>query len=230
MLLDAYRRAPAQTGQRSTCPTCGDALLSKCGALVVPHWAHLARADCDPWAEPESPWHRRWKERFPSPGAKSVSAPIGPTSIGRMGSSSSSNIRRSRSMRSAPANSSIAASSGSSMRPPSATGSISARVTVTRRSAGSTVAAVWWRCVRRACSIWATACSKCAASITTGGPAAGATGTTAGKSSAPCGDRIGHVGETPEGSPHDGPDDLALLAIGQTVIILAWIAIHGACR
>jgi len=33
--------------------------------LVVAHWAHLSACDCDPWSEPESEWHRAWKEMVP---------------------------------------------------------------------------------------------------------------------------------------------------------------------
>lgn len=49
MLFDRDRRSPEQTGDRSICPTCAGALLAKCGALVIPHWAHIAARDCDPW-------------------------------------------------------------------------------------------------------------------------------------------------------------------------------------
>jgi len=39
-------------------------VIAKCGDLVVHHWAHRA-ADCDPWSEPETPWHREWKSHAP---------------------------------------------------------------------------------------------------------------------------------------------------------------------
>jgi hypothetical protein len=32
---------------------------------MVHHWAHLSGVDCDLWSEPETPWHRDWKNRFP---------------------------------------------------------------------------------------------------------------------------------------------------------------------
>jgi competence protein CoiA len=53
-----YRGAPA------TCPTCLSQVICKCGPLKVWHWAHNV-ADCDSWTEPETPWHKSWKERFP---------------------------------------------------------------------------------------------------------------------------------------------------------------------
>lgn len=30
------------------------------------HWAHKGRLPCDPWWEPETEWHRMWKDYFPS--------------------------------------------------------------------------------------------------------------------------------------------------------------------
>lgn len=51
-------------GQPAFCPVCDGALLPKCGSIRIHHWAHRV-AECDPWWEPETEWHRRWKERFP---------------------------------------------------------------------------------------------------------------------------------------------------------------------
>ena len=49
------------------CPICGNEVVAKCGAkrLKVWHWAHR-KPECDPWAEPETAWHRNWKELFPA--------------------------------------------------------------------------------------------------------------------------------------------------------------------
>lgn len=47
------------------CPQCDAPVRPKCGSLVVWHWAHHARADCDVWSEPESQWHRDWKLAVP---------------------------------------------------------------------------------------------------------------------------------------------------------------------
>ena len=39
--------------------------MAKCGEIVSWHWAHISK-DCDPWSEPESEWHRGWKQLFPA--------------------------------------------------------------------------------------------------------------------------------------------------------------------
>lgn len=51
--------APGETG---ACPLCREEVRAKCGNWVAWHWAHVGGArDCDPWSEPETPWHRWWK-------------------------------------------------------------------------------------------------------------------------------------------------------------------------
>jgi hypothetical protein len=60
----AGRQPPSMTGERATCPMCGNTVIAKCGTVYMKHWAHEAD-ECDPWNEPETPWHRTWKERFP---------------------------------------------------------------------------------------------------------------------------------------------------------------------
>lgn len=48
------------------CPLCKSRLIPKIGRcrLPRPHWAHMAGAVCDPWAEhdSETEWHRDWKQ------------------------------------------------------------------------------------------------------------------------------------------------------------------------
>jgi len=46
------------------CPGCKDTLIPKCGSINIWHFAHKNK-DCDPWYEPESKWHRDWKEFWP---------------------------------------------------------------------------------------------------------------------------------------------------------------------
>jgi competence protein CoiA len=46
-------------------------MIAKCGGIVVWHWAHENSAECDPWAEPDSEWHRGWQE-FALPGMREV--------------------------------------------------------------------------------------------------------------------------------------------------------------
>ena len=41
-------------------------MISKCGPHKLWHWAHKSRFHCDPWWEPETEWHRRWKDHFPA--------------------------------------------------------------------------------------------------------------------------------------------------------------------
>ena len=61
----AAGRAEAAKGLQGTCPLCAAPVRPKCGSIVVWHWAHLARAQCDPWAEPDSEWHRGWQLAVP---------------------------------------------------------------------------------------------------------------------------------------------------------------------
>ena len=48
----------------ATCPFCEEKVLSRCGKIKVWHWAHFKGNSCDPWYEPETPWHRKWKLTF----------------------------------------------------------------------------------------------------------------------------------------------------------------------
>lgn len=60
--LDDDEKVEPFPGARAHCPTCGSLVMAKCGAIVTHHWAHIAREDCDQWAEPDSAWHRGWQE------------------------------------------------------------------------------------------------------------------------------------------------------------------------
>ncbi|MBL7874309.1 MAG: hypothetical protein JNL53_01520 [Cyclobacteriaceae bacterium] len=53
-------------GQSATCPCCETELIPKCGQIKVHHWAHKKGHNCDPWWEPETEWHRNWKNKFPN--------------------------------------------------------------------------------------------------------------------------------------------------------------------
>jgi len=55
----------AQPGLTGKCRDCGHAVVAKCGQHRVWHWAHWKSKDCDPWCEPETEWHRSWKNQFP---------------------------------------------------------------------------------------------------------------------------------------------------------------------
>ncbi|MFN3727712.1 MAG: hypothetical protein ACK4SZ_15575 [Allosphingosinicella sp.] len=61
--IDGVKRPPLAKGERTTCRDCGGLLTSVIPAENVRHWRHKA-GDCDPWSEPEGPWHLAWKEQF----------------------------------------------------------------------------------------------------------------------------------------------------------------------
>ncbi len=60
-LNDRGEKVTATPGATAICPLCSAPLVPKCGQVNVWHWAHVSRDDCDPWYEPETPWHAGWK-------------------------------------------------------------------------------------------------------------------------------------------------------------------------
>ena len=58
-------RREAEPGLSAACVGCGKAMVAKCGELRVWHWAHRGAWTCDRWWEPETKWHRVWKNNFP---------------------------------------------------------------------------------------------------------------------------------------------------------------------
>lgn len=64
-LDQAGERVEPSPGMRGTCPTCRGAVQAKCGEILVWHWSHTADAECDPWAEHDSDWHRGWQMLAP---------------------------------------------------------------------------------------------------------------------------------------------------------------------
>jgi len=63
-LVDGQRVKAKKSGTIGVCPGCGGEVRAKCGEIVSWHWAHI-NADCDPWSELETDWHRKWKGYFP---------------------------------------------------------------------------------------------------------------------------------------------------------------------
>src|SRR5262249_46405857 len=63
-LVEGERRE-AKPGLSGKCPIHGHAMIAKCGEYRVNHWAHRANCTCDHWWEPETEWHRAWKNQFP---------------------------------------------------------------------------------------------------------------------------------------------------------------------
>lgn len=57
-------RREAERGIIGQCPICEVPLTPKCGRIRVPYWSH-PRGHFDHHWEPETEWHRRWKNMFP---------------------------------------------------------------------------------------------------------------------------------------------------------------------
>jgi competence protein CoiA len=62
----AGERCEALPGLSARCPSCGSAVIARCGDHRVWHWAHRGALVCDPWWESETEWHRAWKNEFPA--------------------------------------------------------------------------------------------------------------------------------------------------------------------
>jgi len=58
-------RHEASPKQKGLCVFCQQPVLAKCGTHKVWHWAHTRKDPClDTWHEPETKWHRDWKNLF----------------------------------------------------------------------------------------------------------------------------------------------------------------------
>lgn len=64
-LVNGLRTKAEKSGTVGVCPGCAGKVRAKCGEIVSWHWAHI-NDDCDPWSEPETEWHRKWKGYFPA--------------------------------------------------------------------------------------------------------------------------------------------------------------------
>ena len=47
-------RSHAQKGLEGVCELCNSKVIAKCGSIVVHHWSHYNRKECDKWWEPET--------------------------------------------------------------------------------------------------------------------------------------------------------------------------------
>lgn len=91
-LVNGLRSKAEKSGAVGICLGCGGEVRAKCGEVLVWHWAHI-NADCDPWTEPETEWHRWWKGFFPAdwqevikpPHRADVAGPDGVLEIQRSG-------------------------------------------------------------------------------------------------------------------------------------------------
>jgi competence protein CoiA len=59
-------RVEAQPKQKGLCPNCSQPVIAKCGKQKIWHWAHRSITSCDSWWEPETEWHRNWKNNYPA--------------------------------------------------------------------------------------------------------------------------------------------------------------------
>lgn len=64
-LID-HKQTEAAPGLRGSCPGCAQPLIARCGQQRMHHWAHAGNKMCDTWWEPETEWHRSWKNNFPA--------------------------------------------------------------------------------------------------------------------------------------------------------------------
>lgn len=60
------KKIEPKSGQKAICSCCKLPLIPKCGKIKVHHWAHKNDFNCDSWWEPETEWHRQWKNKFPN--------------------------------------------------------------------------------------------------------------------------------------------------------------------
>lgn len=62
--VNGHKTEP-QPKLKGFCPSCNSEMIAKCGQVKVWHWAHKGKLPCDLWWEPETKWHRDWKDQFP---------------------------------------------------------------------------------------------------------------------------------------------------------------------
>ncbi len=58
-------RKKASPKDKGVCPICDEEVIAKCGSIKIWHWAHKSNSECDSFGEPETEWHRDWKNNFP---------------------------------------------------------------------------------------------------------------------------------------------------------------------
>jgi len=63
-IIDGCRTLP-KPRKKGQCPVCSNDVVSKCGSKNIWHWAHMGKKHCDSWWEPETKWHREWKDKYP---------------------------------------------------------------------------------------------------------------------------------------------------------------------
>lgn len=64
-IIDNNRVEAKPELKEGLCPLCAKPVVAKCGKQRIHHWAHHNNKACDSWKEPETEWHRSWKNNFP---------------------------------------------------------------------------------------------------------------------------------------------------------------------
>ena len=59
-------RIKAEPQLQGLCCCCSKPVIAKCGTQKIWHWAHKSKTNCDNWWEPETEWHRIWKNNYQS--------------------------------------------------------------------------------------------------------------------------------------------------------------------
>lgn len=59
-------RIKAEPQLQGLCCCCSKPVIAKCGTQKIWHWAHKNKTTCDNWWEPETEWHRLWKNNYQS--------------------------------------------------------------------------------------------------------------------------------------------------------------------
>ena len=54
----------ATPGAKGKCIFCDSEMIAYCGEIRTYHWKHKDVKNCDSWFEPETNWHRDWKNLF----------------------------------------------------------------------------------------------------------------------------------------------------------------------
>ena len=64
--LHGGKKVEAATNLKdAVCQVCKAEVIAKCGDINRHHWAHKRKKECDHWWDPETKWHRDWKNNFP---------------------------------------------------------------------------------------------------------------------------------------------------------------------
>jgi competence protein CoiA len=58
------KRIKAGPQLQGICCCCSKPVIAKCGTRKIWHWAHKSKKNCDNWWEPETEWHRIWKNKY----------------------------------------------------------------------------------------------------------------------------------------------------------------------